>query len=118
VIEIKEIKNNKIAAAGDFDVAISEADRLFIMSENGNIGIGILSKSENEVIIRHIKVTDKPFQSYDLMTRTLLNAVRDMDITVKIDFFDPYFERFGFKKIGDKMTIKAKDINFKGDCHA
>ena len=52
----------------------------------------------------------------DFLTRSMINKVMDLCETVEVESESPYFDKFGFTKIGGKMVAKSKDIVFPSKC--
>jgi N-acetylglutamate synthase-like GNAT family acetyltransferase len=55
----------------------------------------------------------------DFLTRSLMNMLTLSGLSVTVDYEDKnhYFDKFNFKMINDKLTVKAEEIVFPCSCH-
>lgn len=119
MIRIREVTEgqNLAALARRFALPYFTGDRGFVMTEDGPIGFAVIGLERAEVHIRGIAAPELPFAYYDLLTRALLNVLRDFSpIKIVVGENNDYFARFGFRSEGEKMTVVSTDIQLKGCC--
>lgn len=123
MIEVYEIDYERAKeSAKNFGTIANIGDRFFIMEEKGEIGFATVGLCGKDVIIKEV-ITDKPFAYFDLLTRTVLNALKNLPNSVNvfvsqkvIELKPEYFFRFGFRKTDDCLVVNNIDIDLSGTC--
>ena len=121
MIKISEVtaEQRLCELAQRFAVPYFRGDRGFVMTEEGDIGFAVIGLERTEVRIRGIAAPAQPFAYYDLLTRAVLNVLRDFNpIKIVIDKQSEYFASFGFKREGENMAMISTDIQLNGNCCA
>lgn len=117
MIEVYEIFGERIKQAGNkFGMEFESTQRVFIMEEDGEIGVASLALCKGEIEIRHIITTKTP-DYFDFLARSILGILRDFaPINIRINRIDEHFRRFGFVEKEGYMTAKNTELDLSGTC--
>lgn len=91
----------------------------FILLSNGdNAGLAEFVVGKTSKLIRvDVKEQYKDKGYRDFFTRSILYRLGQVSLYIEIDYYTPYFEKFGFEKYGkDKMRIDTRNLTFPSDC--
>ena len=91
---------------------VADGDRIFVMTEDGPIAVGVLGLKKGKVILKGV-YGDISEQYRDLLNRSLLHVCRLMaPIAVRVESVDSYWRRFGFAECDGAMELLNTQIKF------
>ena len=91
----------------------------YVLYDDGEpVGVAKLNVSPEKSVLVCLGVLEKFRKNRfgDFFTRSLLNAASNVSEILEIDYADDYFLKFGFERVGNKMTIDSRKLVFPCEC--